>query len=286
MAVLTPQRSRLIRGLALVLALGLGLVPAAGLAQQASPLPSAPTGNYYIVQRGDTWASIAWRNGLTVGQLQAANPTLVRPRSVLWVGDRLFIPARSSAAVGQPATGAQGGYWYTVKRSDTWQTVARDSGVSVLDLWHANPGQLYPNRWLYTGTRLWIPAAPRAGARPAAPAATPVPPATVTELPTPLPTTPEASATQLAAPTATETTAPTATRAAISTAEPTATAALTPTGQATPAAAESAAAGCPTLFADYGEAITTYLNSPDATTASLQEWLNTPAAPSGRSWAA
>ena len=168
-----------------VLALLLSAFPALGLAEQAAPAldggtggaatSSAPAGSYYVVQRGDSWAAIAWRNGIPINQLMAANPGLIRPRNVLWPGDRVFIPTVT------PKSPTATGYWYTVKPGDTWQAVSRDSGVPVLDLWHANPGALRPNRWLYVGMRLWIPTAPPAAASAPAPAA---PAASATAAPT------------------------------------------------------------------------------------------------------
>jgi LysM repeat protein len=174
---MTPRHSHL---WCLALALGLGLLfwpalPAGHNALAQGVTQGATGGYYYVVQLGDTWTEIAARNGLTYAQLQAANPTLLRPGDVLWPGDRLFIPG----ATPSPGT-LVGGYWYTVQPGDTWQIVAKANGMSVLDLWHANPGQLVQRRWLYIGTRLWIPAhlSAEPSAAPAgqsATAATPIP---------------------------------------------------------------------------------------------------------------
>ena len=158
---MTPRHSHLLWPI-LVLSLGLLFWPGAPLGPIAlaqSVTPVTPGGYYYVVQIGDRWAEIAARNGLTLAQLQAANPTLLRPGDVLWPGDRLFIPV-ASPPPGAPVSG----YWYTVQAGDTWQIVARDTGVPVPDLWYANPAQLYQRRWLYIGTRLWIPAPPNADA--------------------------------------------------------------------------------------------------------------------------
>ncbi len=108
-----------------VLALGLGLLfwpalPAGNFAWHKASRRALPTADYYVVQMGDTWTEIAARNGLTYAQLQAANPTVLRPGDVLWPGDRLFIPGATPV----PGT-LVGGYWYTVQPGDTWQIVAR-----------------------------------------------------------------------------------------------------------------------------------------------------------------
>ena len=116
------------------------------LAQGGSP----PSGGYdYTVQPGDSWLALAGRTNIPVADLKAANPTALHPYDWLWQGERLFIPARPLLPPGQPAATAASstaaGDWYQVKTGDTWQTVARASGVAVLDLWHANPLQLRPN---------------------------------------------------------------------------------------------------------------------------------------------
>lgn len=55
-------------------------------------------GYYYQVQPSESWSVIAHaldgglEGGMTVAQLQALNPELVRPGDVLHVGDRLWIP--------------------------------------------------------------------------------------------------------------------------------------------------------------------------------------------------
>ncbi len=58
----------------------------------------------YIVQRGEGWGIIAERFGISIGLLQAANPRSIRPDYVLYRGERLLIPAKSTTA--QAATPA------------------------------------------------------------------------------------------------------------------------------------------------------------------------------------
>ena len=201
----TVRRMTLTVSLGLLLALA--LTSTVALAQSGSP-PSG--GYYYTVQPGDSWLTLSSRTNIPITDLKAANPTALHPYGWLWQGERLFMPARPSLPPGQqaatPSSSTAAGYWYQVKKGDTWQTVARDSGVSMLDLWHANPLQLRPNRWLYTGQWLWIPKAAATSAPAAtsvAPAATAAPVATATRTLTP---------TVKASPTVTPTVALTATQ--------------------------------------------------------------------------
>ena len=191
----TVRRMTLAVGLGLLLALALASTVA--LAQGGSP-PSG--GYYYTVQPGDSWLTLSGRTNIPIADLKAANPAAQHPYGWLWQGEHLFIPARTAPTPGRQASptpsATAAGYWYQVQKGDTWQTVARASGVPMLDLWHANPLQLRPNRWLYIGHRLWIPKAamPSAAATSAAatvaptavgaPAATATPVATATRTPT------------------------------------------------------------------------------------------------------
>lgn len=52
----------------------------------------------YIVQRGEGWGIIAERFGISVGLLQAANPRSIRADYVLYRGERLLIPGKSTTA--------------------------------------------------------------------------------------------------------------------------------------------------------------------------------------------
>jgi hypothetical protein len=49
----------------------------------------------YIVQRGETWVAIAQRFGVSVRELQQANPGSVRMGHILYRGERLLIPRRA-----------------------------------------------------------------------------------------------------------------------------------------------------------------------------------------------
>ncbi len=81
--------------------------PAAATASTGAPAP-APTaiavGGAYVVRSGDTLTRIAKSNGITVGQLRAANN--MKTTRVL-VGQKLKIPARSQNTAAAPATTTQ-----------------------------------------------------------------------------------------------------------------------------------------------------------------------------------
>jgi LysM repeat protein len=228
----------------LAFAVALAFIPGLVQAQRATPpvpapvaTPPAPAGNYYVVQIGDNWSIVAWRNGLTLYQLRAANPQVLRPGDVLWPGDRLFIPL----APGAQAAGAapsRTGYWYITRQGDTWQTVARDVGVTVLDLWHANPGQLNSGRTLYPGVRLWVPAAP----------------------PSPTPSAVARTKAPVVRPTGTPKAAPVPAATVSSPAIP-------------PTVSGSGTTGCPGQFGDYPAAIAGRLNVANTTADSVRSWL-------------
>jgi LysM repeat protein len=65
-------------------------------AQTATPAASAT----YVVQPGDSWTSVSRKTGLTIRELQAANPNSVRASGWLIVGEELVIPG---AATPSPA---------------------------------------------------------------------------------------------------------------------------------------------------------------------------------------
>jgi LysM repeat protein len=167
-------------GLFVGISLLIGLAAAPALAMTPSTVPLPPSDGYiYVVRSGDSWFSVSWHTGIPIAELQALNPAAVRSNEWLWIGDRLFIPAQPSSPPSQESGSPGLGYWYQVQKDDTWYSVARDTGVPVLDLWHANPIQFQSSkRWLYAGHWLWIP-----GQRP--PAAIPVSPAGLIATPQP-----------------------------------------------------------------------------------------------------
>lgn len=68
-------------------------VPAGAASPAATPQPAQPSGDWVItVRRGDSWAVLAARYGVSVAALQAANPQAMRPGEVLRTGDQIRVP--------------------------------------------------------------------------------------------------------------------------------------------------------------------------------------------------
>lgn len=161
--------ARCLRITAILALLALSLLPS--LAHATETTPPVCSGTYYTVRPGDTWSIVSWRTGITVAELKRLNPSAIRPNNWLWIGDHLCIPTSQEAA---------NGYWHQVQPGDTWNAVARATGVAVRDLWRANPGLVNRLYWLYIGQRVWIPT----GQPSAPPSSTP---AAVKTTPTPTP---------------------------------------------------------------------------------------------------
>jgi LysM repeat protein len=242
--VLKSRRQTLINLGVLVVLLGLLILPAL---VQADSKP--PEGYSYTVRQGDTWSNVSHRTGVSVAELKRLNPQAIHPKGWLWVGERLLIPGKPSTVEPpkvQPSKTESPkavGYWYQVRPGDTWNTVAKATGVSVRQLWAANPGLRNRQQWLFLGQRVWVPAAP---------------PAT--------PVTAAASPTVAA-------TASTAAGAAATPVAPTAAPAATPSATAAAASKPRTVAGCPETFAGYPDAIAARLNLSRKTLKDLQSWL-------------
>jgi LysM repeat protein/tetratricopeptide (TPR) repeat protein len=225
-------------------------------AQSATATPSS----VYVVQPGDSWTSLSLKTGISIRELQAANPQAVRPTGWLIVGEELQLPnatptepapmTPTATPVGEAeATGtatatvtetvtvteavtvtetpaaeeeqATGAQTYVVQAGESWNSIAQKFGVSAEALRAANPSAVRPGLVLFRNEQLIIPAQPGATA-PAATALAATAPATVE----------------------------TATAAAT---EPTP--AATPEPDASPAPAEEVASACPEAFADYPTSI-------------------------------
>ncbi len=106
------------------------------------------SGYTYIVQPGDSWPLVAQRVGLTVSQLQEANPDSVRSNGWLIVGESLFVPWTPDGEE----------EYYIVQRGEGWISVAEKFGVPINLLQGANPKSVRPNEGLLVGERLLIPA--------------------------------------------------------------------------------------------------------------------------------
>ena len=243
----------------------------------SQPADQAENGYTYAVQRGDNWYSVSVRTGVSIDDLQAANPQAVRASGWLITGEKLFIPTDKPVATTT----------YTVQPGESWSIIAKKFGISMGLLKAANPQAVRYDDVLRRNEVLNIPlpegAVTPEGTPPADTDAAETAPITATTTVTAV-TAPAVAATvtvtatvesPTAEPTATETVTPEPTATETATAEPTATETATaeptatalPTETATPestpttaAPAAPAAAQCPSDFADYPTAILTTLN--------------------------
>lgn len=125
------------------------------------PAGSSP----YVIRSGDTFYAIAQRSGITVGQLEAANPG-INPNA-LRVGQAICVPGR---APGVPRGSCPAGSTpYVIRSGDTLHAIAQRAGVTVNQIVAVNPG-INPNA-LRIGQTICVPGrAPSGGGFPACPA--------------------------------------------------------------------------------------------------------------------
>ncbi len=159
-----------------------------------APAPQAAATEYVVV-KGDSFAKIAKKTGVTVKAIQAANPG-VEPTK-LKVGQKLSIPASSGSAAASASAGAQastgssaGEETYTVKSGDTLTKIAKAHGTTVKAIRAEN--NLNTDH-IKVGQKLKIPAKAETAAAAPAPAPAPVEPAPAAA-PAPAPSTTPAPA--------------------------------------------------------------------------------------------
>ena len=107
-------------------------------------------GGTYIVQWGDTLDRIAWRCGVSVSAIYAANPGI---SGYLYAGQVLVLP-RGDYCNCPPVNY---NYTYVVQYGDTFSKIASRFGVSVYNLWAANP-HIRDINLIYAGQVLYVPA--------------------------------------------------------------------------------------------------------------------------------
>ena len=137
------------------------VVPTSGAAQ-----PAATSGSY-VVQRGDTLSSIAYRYGVSVQALASANN--IYNQNLIHRGQRLVIPGAGAPAA--PSNSSSGSV-HVVQRGENLYRIALRYGTTVQALASANG--LSSTSWIYTGQRLTIPGGGSASPAPA-PAPAPAP---------------------------------------------------------------------------------------------------------------
>jgi len=102
-----------------------------GLAALPSlPQPARPSGQTYVVRRGDTLSAIALRRGVSVWALVQANG--IRNPSLIYAGQVLLIPGARPVWPSQPApaAGGHGGRWIDVDLG-AQQLIAYEGDTSV-----------------------------------------------------------------------------------------------------------------------------------------------------------
>ncbi len=119
------------------------VVPTSGTAQ------SVATSGSYVVQRGDTLSSIAYRHGVSVQALASAN-NIYNP-NLIHRGQRLVIPGAGATAT--PSTSSSGSV-HVVQRGENLYRIALRYGTTVQALASAN--NLASTSLIYTGQRLTI----------------------------------------------------------------------------------------------------------------------------------
>jgi spore coat assembly protein SafA len=95
----------------------------------------------YIVQPGDTLSDIAERFGVSLSDLENANPQITNP-DLIFPGEVVYIPARHRMYIVQPG--------------DTLSDIAERFGVSLSDLENANPQITNPDL-IFPGQMINIP---------------------------------------------------------------------------------------------------------------------------------
>ena len=107
--------------------LSFALVSSAAVAGPViTPSAASEVASYYIVQKGDTFYSIAKKNGLVVEQLMAANFTT---STKITIGQKIAIPYQN-----QPWYGNQENLEnrnYRVVKGDTLYSISKRTGISI-----------------------------------------------------------------------------------------------------------------------------------------------------------
>jgi LysM repeat protein len=132
------------------------LTPQTLQAGQTISIPSTsatpPDGSQYVVQAGDTLASISQAFNVSTQDLVNANSLL--NASVIYAGQSLVIPGAASSST--PAyTPREAAGTYTVQPGDTLLRIANRFGVSSYTLAQAN--NISSSSWLYAGQVLTVP---------------------------------------------------------------------------------------------------------------------------------
>ncbi|MCB0036685.1 MAG: LysM peptidoglycan-binding domain-containing protein, partial [Anaerolineales bacterium] len=160
-----------------------------------SSTTAASADTTYIIQRGDTLASIARRFGVTISQLVEAN-NIVNP-NLIYVNQQLVIPTNGSGPAATPPPVSSGSTTtHVVSAGETMYRIALRYGVTVQVIVQAN-GISNPNV-IYVGQSLIIPVSGGQAPQPTVqPTAVPVQPTATAPQPTATSTSPQPTAVPL-----------------------------------------------------------------------------------------
>lgn len=154
------------------------VAPTSPIAPFPAPTEETTAATEHTIVKGDTFATLAGRYGVSVRAIQGANPGVDPTR--LKIGQKIKVPARTASlsAPRNGTTAGEAGGIYTVKSGDTLSRIAKAHGSSVRELQRMN--NLVTTQ-IRVGQKLKVP--PR-GPAPAPPGAAPLPSGTV---PVPIP---------------------------------------------------------------------------------------------------
>jgi len=120
-------------------------VPGGGESVPFAPAPVYECGGFYTVAAGDTLSAIAWRYGVSVTALKAANNLSA---DTIYAGQQLCVPGTAAPSAGKA-------FYHTVAPGDTVTGLAARYGVSAGDIIQAN--NLSALGLIYVGQKLLIP---------------------------------------------------------------------------------------------------------------------------------
>lgn len=141
----------------------------------ASAFAGGVCGGTYIVEKGETFSSIAARCGTTVSIITAANPGVNEP---LKTGQAIIVPGITTSSTPSSSgpivdnSSSNTNYnnygpvgytgTYIVQVGDTFSAIAARYGVSVNALWAANPN-IWDINYIFVGQSIHVPASGSSG---------------------------------------------------------------------------------------------------------------------------
>ncbi|NLZ92522.1 MAG: LysM peptidoglycan-binding domain-containing protein [Firmicutes bacterium] len=127
------------------------IVPGQRICIPLPPPPERCSGFFYTIQSGDTLGQISQRFGVRLVDIAIANPQIINP-DVIFAGQVICIP------IPPPPSIECSGFLYTVQSGETLSQIAQRFGVTVQQIFAANPQIIDVNR-IFAGQQICIPAA-------------------------------------------------------------------------------------------------------------------------------